>query len=297
MISNLLERAKGKESRLALILVGYSLYDTIYSLGAINLLAECLDIEHKILVWNNGYSLSDIDRLVSSNWRMHKGSNANHEFSGWQEGLACLPNAYYYYDYIIFVNDSLARSTSDTRRSNLLSSLVKSIQTSTQATAIGLIHYPWNQPRYLELEGIRISSWLCTGCFALPGICLMKLDGIIDNSKTTESFVSRSGKSILNDTCPISTKLHIIRWLTDVENGWYGALPLPHSEQDVLILRYKAKMILNELTLSARLARAGFQLYDPTVTTNRPKPIFISLFVSLPFLILRRILVFFFAPS
>jgi|688.fasta_scaffold195281_1 hypothetical protein len=257
-------RDKQKDQCIACILVGYSLRDTIYSLGAINLLAEILGFEHKILVWNKGELPEDIDKLSRNDWQVHLGSNVNHEFSGWQEGLAILPNRPSKYDYVVFVNDSLSRFSSDTRKSHLLSSLAKSIKSRSKPAAVGLIHYPCDKSEYLELQSTQISSWLCTGCFALPGEYIKKINGKIDHSSATELLISRSGKSLVNDTCPISTKLHIHKWLTDNENGWHAALPQPHSEQDLAILRDKAKMILNEFTLSAKLAQSGCLLHDPT---------------------------------
>ena len=265
--------------RLALILVGYSPKDTIYSLGTINLLAEILNIEHKVLVWNNHVVPSDIDGLVSNDWSVQPGTNKNHEFSGWQEGLAILPNTSSYYDFVIFANDSLARFSSDTRRSSLVSSLAQAIERGAQSTALGLIHYPSNQSGYLEIQGVRISSWLCTGCFALPGKYIDKLSQEIDNSSAINLYISRTGNKFLSDACPLITKLHIYRWLTNVENGWHGAMPLPHSEQDLALLRDKATMILNELSLSARLAQEGFLFYDPTVSVISLKfSYFLSLF-------------------
>lgn len=279
LIKHHLHRCKQESLRLALILVGYSPKDTVYSLGTINLLAEILDIEHKVLVWNNHVVPSDIDALVHNDWSVQPGTNKNHEFSGWQEGLAILPNTSSYYDFVIFANDSLARFSSDTRRSRLVSSLAQAIERGAQAIAIGLIHYPSNQSGYLEIQGIRISSWLCTGFFALPGKYIDKLNQEIDNSSAIKPYISPTGNNFLSDTCPVITKLYIHRWLTDVENGWYGAMPLPHSEQDLALLRDKAKMILNELSLSARLAQAGFLFYDPTVREISLKSnFFVSLF-------------------
>lgn len=248
----------------AIILVGYDLNRTLYALGSYDLFASHIGPRHKVLVWNG--SPSSIAHLApnATSWYLVSGSNKNHEFSGWQEGLAVLSESSDVYRYIIFANDTIAREDSPTRRAHLLQRLARTITDRRLYDAVGLIH---DSPRLgvgNDLGPHPIQNWLCTGCFAISGLLLSKLGGIIDYSMYCSEFTAINNEpTLLNNNTSLALKAHIEDWLSNVEHGWNKAIPKPWSSSEITYLRKKTLMILNEMMLSIKIRQAGAELYEP----------------------------------
>jgi hypothetical protein len=248
----------------AIILVGYDLEQTIYALGAYDLLANMAFFKEKILVWNGSKCLYHHITSIGSSWAVVSGSNINHEFSGWQEGISALSEDTSNYNYIVFANDTVARSDSPPRKAYLLPRLALYLKLSKAYDVVGLIHdSPWLGQQN-DLGPHKITSWICTGCFAISGAFLARLGAIVDNSIECSKYLSVcTAELLLSENTSAAFRQHIDDWLSNPSNGWNKAVPKPWPECEYQKLQKKALMLLNEMMLSVKIRDLGGILYEP----------------------------------
>lgn len=250
----------------AIIVVGYDLNRTIYSIGAFGLLADSLGIQERVLVWNGDQKYQFNLSSYATSWTLIPGSNLNHEFSGWQEGLDFLSKSLQNYRYVIFANDTFARPDSDARKFLLLPKLTLAITSSRLHDAVGLIHHHPTLRLSGDLGKYNVVNWICTGCFALSGSVLCRLRGVVDYSSVCLAYISDSDEDIiLNNKASKALREYIDLWLADAANGWYNAIPRPRTTDEISLLRKKSLMILDEMMLSIKVKEVGGNLHDPSV--------------------------------
>ena len=272
----------------AIIVVGYDLGRSIYSLGAFGLLADSLGIQERILVWNGDQKCLSSLSLYATSWSLIPGSNLNHEFSGWQEGLAFLSRSLNNYRYILFANDTFARSDSDARKFLLLPSLALAISSSRHYDGVGLIHHCPALGLSGDLGQYHVVNWICTGCFALSGSVLCRLMGVVDYSSVCSAYISDSDEDIiLNDKASEPLRKYISWWLADAANGWYKAIPCPRTADEISFLRKKSLMILDEMMLSIKIKEVGGDLHDPSTLNSRSNGM--RALMRLPLQIIKRL--------
>lgn len=102
-----------------------------------------------------------------------------------------------------------------------------------------------------EINKMHFSNWVQTYFFAMNGLLLERLGSTTPNINI-EDFFNNESKLVsgpLND----KLELHITNWLTDVKSRskWYGARE--YSIENRAYLVGKAKSILLEKNLSARV--------------------------------------------
>jgi hypothetical protein len=273
----------------ALILVGFDLGRTIYSLGAFGVLADSLGIHERALVWNGDQNRQSDFSPFATSWALHAGSNLNHEFSGWQEGLAFLSRPLNDYRYIIFANDTFSRPDSDARKFSLLPKLALAITSSRLYDGIGLIHHHHALGLSGDLGQHHVANWICTGCFALSGSVLCRLKGVVDYSSVCLEYIADADEDIiLNNKASKPLREYIDWWLADAANGWYGAISRPRMAEEISFLRKKSLMILDEMMLSIKIREAGGDLYDPVALYSESHVV--SSLMQLPLRIVKRVI-------
>ena len=268
----------------AIILVGYNLFDTVYTLGVLDALFEEIDFSEKVLIWNNANDHLSSLLPTHSTWSLIRGTNVHHEFSGWQEGLEKLQHNPSTFRYIVFANDTIASPRSDTRKSGLLKEIKRILACKSLNGAVGLLHHSAVSKHGIELDDTVITEWMCTGCFALTGSLIGRLQNRIDYSLASKSLIAQQEDLIVTHEASGTLSAHIENWLTNNVSGWYAARPYPLSDEDLIVLRNKALMVINEIVLSSKIKRTGATFYDPT--RQSLKPHFINRIRSLMGLIL-----------
>jgi hypothetical protein len=272
----------------AIIVVGYDLGRTIYSLGAFGLLADSLGIQERVLVWNGDQECQTSFSLFAASWSLHLGSNLNHEFSGWQEGLAFLSKTLNDYRYVLFANDTFARHDSDARKFLLLPKLALAITSSRLYDGVGLVHDHSTLGLSGDLGQYHVANWICTGCFALSGSVLCRLMGVVDYSSVCSEYISDSDDDIiLNNKASKALQEYIDWWLADAVNGWYRAIARPRTADEISFLRKKSLMILDEMMLSIKIKEVGGDLHDPAALYSGSNAM--QTLMRLPFRIIKRL--------
>jgi hypothetical protein len=194
-----------------------------------------------------------------------RGTNSNAEFSGWDEGLAAarllisdfaLSTAVF-----VFANDTFChhgRWSARIRKDSIRRLSRWFANPSTLATG-----FMDTAPHGFSIMGISFSSWISTFFFALkyPAIqelewtlspCAEELNRLIPGSTIDYGrFFGAGMNPLLRD--------HIISWLFDVSGHcWYKAEPL--TAETLPMMRIKARAILSEKILSARMLRGSISI-------------------------------------
>jgi hypothetical protein len=264
LIKRLLKQSK---SRRAIILVSYDKDRTFTSLGILSLIADLSSVDEKILVCNNSRDDSFTYGSAAHGWKVIIGSNTSHEFSGWNEGLGALSANHSDYKWVLFANDTISRGDSYCRQSGLISAFARGISSKPKADVVGLVHAPLEQHRGMELYEEKVEYWVCTCCFIITRYALQSLNFTIDSDTHLSSLIGQDPSAeIISSNANDKLRRHIESWLTSKTNGWNAAIPPPHSNNELNILRAKSLMILKELSFSARIKSKKLSIYDPTTS-------------------------------
>jgi len=181
-----------------------------------------------------------------------KGSNRNHEFSGWQEGLLRIKEIEKISndDEIIFLNDTVFAHHKIPRFiwSNFLDFPVNDSAVGFESKISG----------GLSINNFYTESWLSTFLFKLNYSSLSKINYQIDYHDTLEKYVAKSfGKSFLNLEDK-NLQRHILDWL--FSGGWYASEKLTKENFDRF--RKKTICILNEKYFSCMLNNKNIKIVN-----------------------------------
>ena len=221
-------------------------------------MCEHLQPERCVLVANNPTVLPALQEAAArsrfaESVLLH--DNSGLEFGAYQAGLDRLlgegeP------DWTVILNDTFAihQCFSRPMRRHFVHA-VTTIDDRDTPIVVGQVE---SLPRSFELLGIRMHRWITTNAFAVNRGALRALkhrlrcaepDDLVAGSMPAEAFFSPRLDPVLRD--------HLSRWLFDPAGAasWYRAAPL--DERNAPALARKARSILQEKYLSARLEAAS----------------------------------------
>jgi hypothetical protein len=186
--------------------------------------------------------------------------NSGLEFGAYQAGVERLLTAGEP-DWTVILNDTFAihQCFSGPMRRHLVHA-VTTIDDQETPIVVGQVE---SLPRSFDLLGLRMHRWITTNAFAVNRGALRALmrrlrcaepDELVAGSTPAKAFFSAQLDPVLRE--------HLSNWLF-VPGGplsWYRAAPL--DEQNAAALARKARSILQEKYLSARLEAAGTIFVD-----------------------------------
>jgi hypothetical protein len=233
------------------------------SLRHVGEMCERLRPERCVLVANNPTVLPALQEAArrsayASSVLLH--DNSGLEFGAYQAGVERLLTAGEP-DWTVILNDTFAihQCFSRPMRRHLLHA-VTTIDDQETPIVVGQVE---SLPRSFDLLGLRMHRWITTNAFAVNRGALRALmhrlrcaeaDELVPGSTPPKAFFSVRLDPVLRE--------HLSSWLF-VPAGplsWYRAAPL--DEQNAAALARKARSILQEKYLSARLEAAGTIFVD-----------------------------------
>ncbi len=237
-----------KPKAIAYILAAYSREDTVKAIRSSDAIAEILQINTKLIVLNSE-SLKQEPPSLLDNWTIIYGSNSNHEFSAWQEGLDFIQKARSHVDIFIFANDTIGRNQSEARNIDKLSFACRIINQSKDE-AVGFVG-KFEKGADINILGFHAKERLCTCLFSVSGSVMRKLDYKIDYQDVLHELLQPvfSRDQVASESCESGLRRHIEDWL--LNGGWHSSGSRPLSESEFYRLRSKCLCILNEIYFSA----------------------------------------------
>jgi hypothetical protein len=203
-------------------------------------------------------------------FRAVRHDNSGLEFGGYERGLRELAANIGDRDTVLFLNDTFCTHHvfSGVVRKNLLAAIERA-----EGLDRPMIAGPFGRaPLSFRVAGLLIERWVSTHLFCLNGLALralkMKLyvrerDADIRGGATLSTFFAPS--------CDAFFKAHIAHWLfyLNGRDSWYKAAPL--NPKNAGMMARKARSIVQEKYLSARLERlsAVFHNVAPTGPVQR----------------------------
>ena len=245
------------EPGVAVISVHYYYKYLDVSLAAATKLASKAGAQTIVFVANKPELFSRIEkhaaRIRGRSVFVRQHDNSGMEFGAYQAGLDELDGADF--GWVLFANDTFTvhQSFSTVYRRHLVDTVKRSRPEAPMA--VGQIE---SLPTAFSMHGFETSQWLSTNIFALNKPALGVLAGrvycpevnlLITPSPRQEAFFS-------SELDPTLVR-HMSEWLFGQHSGnsWYGAEPL--NETNAERFAGKARSILQEKLLAARLAGAG----------------------------------------
>jgi len=214
-----------------------------------------------VVVNNRNISLRQFDR-----WVALYGSNVDHEFSGWQEGLNYLSNTYAsdQADVVVFINDTVLDSFENRWTSKLAAKKVSRLTEHIDVHAGGQIVR--SKMGEVEIFGSRVKNYVATNFFFLTFFAIGKI-GLINPEIDFDRYVEENFNSgMLKSSVPITYSVFYQEWLGFGRKGgigkWGKSKHLPFAAENFSALRKKLEMILRETNLTARLNLHGIRIAD-----------------------------------
>lgn len=245
-------------SRVAVVSVHYYPEYIERSLRHLREMCERLKPERCVLVANNPIVLPALQEAArrsahAESVLLH--DNSGLEFGAYQAGLDCVLAAGEP-DWTVILNDSFAIHQCFSRP--MRRHFVRAVTTIADRDTPIIVGQVESLPRSFDLLGIRMHRWITTNVFAVNRGALRVLkhrlrcaepDDLVAGSAPAEAFFSARLDPVLRE--------HLSHWLFVPAGAlsWYRAAPL--DEQNAPALARKARSILQEKYLSARLEAAG----------------------------------------
>lgn len=259
-------------SRAAVVSVHYYPEYVEQSLRHLREICERLKPERCVLVANNPTVLPALQEgarrsAYAESVLLH--DNSGLEFGAYQAGVDRLLAAGEP-DWTVILNDSFAIHQCFSRpMRHRFAHAVRTTDDHDTPIVIGQVE---SLPRSFELLGLRTHRWITTNAFAVNRGALRVLkhrlrcpecDELVAGSTPVEAFFSARLDPVLRE--------HLSHWLfvRDGAFSWYGAAPL--GEQNAPGHARKARSILQEKYLSARLEAAGAIFVDIKAMTRSDK--------------------------
>ncbi|MCC5888531.1 MAG: hypothetical protein JJT88_19010 [Gammaproteobacteria bacterium] len=242
-----------------LVLVGYTPAQTLAALDFCNRLFFWVPRRQRIMTANCPDLLrcNGIVRRLRG-WRLTLGSNLQHEFSGWQEGLDVLRPEMGDGFGAILLNDTVNshRNFSLPRRAAFLASTL-------QSPASGLVGFTnrlaGGAP--FTIDGEISRGWISTYLLYLGAEALSRVGHRVWYPELNEICVPGGADpgTFFSEAVSENLRSHLCRWL--FERGWYGSESLRDSNAAAFTI--KARSIVNEILLSIRARHPVCGLTDP----------------------------------
>lgn len=247
-----------KRGSFALVLVGYNKGDLCDALDFINLLFYDFSVVSKVLVLNDPSLIKDVDVIKRmGEWVPILGTNELHEFSGWQDGIDYIASKYCIDFPIVFVNDTVNthRYFSFFRKKAFLKSFA-----SNSDSFLGFTSRMAKSNNFI-LDGVEMHLWVSTYMFCLSPNILFALDYKLYDIQEINLFVLGGDDESVFFSSLLSEELrsHLQKWLFG--GGWYKSQKL--TIDNSFFFEKKAKCILAEKLLSAKVNSNGFSVFDP----------------------------------
>ena len=190
-----------------------------------------------------------------------KGDNSSREFSGWQTAL----------DQLSFEPDDVICLCNDTFARNHGSEFLNWFQPTEVLTALEngkVVGYADSRRNESQLFGLPVRRWIRTSIIFIRGRDLSKILPLTMPVPDSEVFAVH-GDSLFKTEAPIdaSTRVWLNHWLVkgptvpgESKDQWYLSETLNDKNRDFMNL--KAKSILCEIFLSAKICSQGLQIFD-----------------------------------
>ena len=217
-------------------------------------------VEHDILVIDNARPSTWIN-TDSKGIRAIGGDNSSWEFSAWDRGIEYLGASLQKWDLIALVTSAF-RQPHTAYLDRISEPLLCCV--AGRARALGHIDYG-GAP--IELLGVRTQCWIRSSFLLVPPRELQLL-GRIASIPDGNYFFSGDAENPFLQQAPLSLQYrkNIIAWLCGEGLGqgttWHSRFDL--TSKSLAFFEQKARAILNEQRLSARLVAQGCQLVDVT---------------------------------
>jgi hypothetical protein len=240
------------------------------SLRHLREMCERLKPERCVLVANNPTvlpALQEAARRSSYGESVLLHDNSGLEFGAYQAGVDRLLAAGEP-DWTVILNDTFAIHQCFSRP--MRRHLVHAVTTIADRDTPSVVGQVESLPRSFDLLGIRMHRWITTNAFAVNRGALRALkrrlrcaepDDLVVGLTPAEAFFSTRLDPVLGK--------YLSRWLFVPAGAlsWYGAAPL--DERNAPALARKARSILQEKYLSARLEAAGAIFIDIKAAMTR----------------------------
>lgn len=242
------------------------------------LIAKKIFPDYKVMaiVIDNARQNIGLEKLAENTW-LSSGDNSLWEFSGWDYGWKLVSAEYRPSpkDMVMFANDTFFRRNYSVGGVSYLDAFDKKNLVDFDA-GYGAIGYLDDFPREVELLGIRYISWIRSNIFFLSCelvASLGKLSFPLDN----DDIFSDDPELFWKETALISEnwRAYISSWLfrrfspkyPEYRLHWLKATE-PNNE-NIEFFKIKAKCILSEHYLSARLHAANITIQDLNIFPKR----------------------------
>lgn len=255
-------------SRFAGVLVTYSPALAAHAIPRFARLMAALDEKAILLVVNNHPTSQN--KTFPSMVNL-KGTNRWMEFGGWQEALDAArriagPDGL---ESVVFANDTFcAHRPMGAFEEFAFRQAVRKMMKHSGASAAGQIS---RTETPFELDGVSMSEWICTYLFALNKRALNAIDWKIHLPDGVPEKWLRGGHIAENFFGPeldAALTAHLRAWLFEPHkpSAWYQAESLTAANAEMF--ERKARSIIFEKHLSARLMAAGARIFSSDVTPS-----------------------------
>ena len=225
----------------------------------------------KITYINTGPTMplnSDLEKL-DVEFQLLQGSNESREFSGWQSAFDLQRDAW--------SADTVLCICNDTFTTNYGSDYLAWFNAGEVARALqekAVVGYVDSFSSPMTLFGLSVQCWIRTSFF-LARAEVMECAMPLTLPVADHQLFATTGE-LFREDAPIDARLrqYIAHWLLqgphvagESPKVWHSAEPLTESNR--LAMQQKAKSILCELYLAARLSSHGYQVFDVRISKSR----------------------------
>ena len=229
-----------------------------------------------IIVTNNKFSQPYED--ASGEIFEISGNNFLGEFTGWERGYEYAKRALNLNsdDLILFANDTFFRRQYREGGLGYIDFFDRCLVEGHDLTK-ECIGYLDDFPRTVELMGIRYTSWIRSNLFFIPFDVCERL-GKLAFPLSEQDIFSLDPRVFWSDTDKISVnwKAYISSWLfgeadpafPEYQLHWHSAKPV--NEENFAFFRRKARAILSEHYLTARLHAMNCPIIDSNLFARQP---------------------------
>jgi hypothetical protein len=192
--------------------------------------------------------------------RVRNHDNVGLEFGAYQRGIDALPDLASF-DWVLILNDSC--SLHESFAAQHLANAAQQMQWRPTVTSPVAIGKSEGLERSFVIEGLRSHRWLTTNLFALNQSAVRGLGGRL-YCPQLESLVTAGAEvgRFFGPNVDEALREHIAGWLFDPSAPfhWYRAAPLSSANSTMFAL--KARSILQEIHLGARLESLSTAFVD-----------------------------------
>jgi hypothetical protein len=226
---------------------------------------------HKTISKDNTFNCSYmiIDNSICQNYFEKKtdditiinGDNSEREFSAWQKGINTIKELNLNYDLILFINEAFLVYNDN----YLLKHFKTAVRRCIKYNAVVGIFDKDEKNRSLSVNDYVFTKWLRSNMFFVPKIIMDKFQSLILITKSEydkiiplvfpNNISSYKDCFTSDNTINELFKQKIYEWLTIV---WHSKIDLNNDTWN--IFRIKAKAILNEALISAKIRSLGFDI-------------------------------------